>query len=225
MSVNVNEAPVVEIEIQDRTLVESDGVDQFDVSAYFSDPDGDAMTYTASSSDSDVARVGLTGAILALTPIEIGTATVEVTAADPDGLSIEQGFTVQVVTAQGGSGGSFPIFPLPPQGIRRFLRQRRSIMPICSQRTAVIVVPYTVSLAPGQTVILQTIAFNLNGDPLPASAVEVVCTWSSDGGGSFTPNGTEAACSTTFTAPDEGERNDHGQGYTGTDRGHWNRQV
>ena len=201
--VNVNEAPVVEIEIQDRTLVESDGVNQFDVSAYFSDPDGDAMTYTASSSDSDVARVGLTGAILALTPIEIGTATINVMAADPDGLSIDQGFTVQVATAQGGSGGSFPIFPLPPQESGDSSDSEIDHANLLSENP-VIVVPYTVSLAPGQTVILQTIAFNLNGDPLPASAVEVVCTWSSDGGGSFTPNGTEAACSTTFTAPDEG---------------------
>ena len=201
--VNVNEAPIAETVIQDRTLVESDGVDQFDVSAYFSDPDGDAMTYSASSSDSDVARVGLTDAILAITPIEIGTATVDVTAADPDGLSIDQGFTVQVVSAQGGSGGSFPIFPLPPQESGDSSDSEIDHANLLSENS-VIVVPYTVSLAPGQTVILQTIAFNLNGDPLPASAVEVVCTWSSDGGGSFTPNGTEAACSTTFTAPDEG---------------------
>ena len=200
---NVNEAPVAETVIQDRTLVESDGVDQFDVSAYFSDPDGDAMIYTVSSSDSDVVRVGLTGATLALTPIGIGTATVEVTAADPDGLSIDQSFAVDVVVAGGGSGGSFPIFPLPPQESGDSSDNGIDHANLLSE-TAVIVVPYTVSLAPGQTVILQTIAFNLNGDPLPASAVEVVCTWSSDGGGSFTPNGTEAACSTTFTAPDEG---------------------
>ena len=202
--VNVNEAPIAETVIQDRTLVESDGVNQFDVSAYFSDPDGDAMTYTASSSDSDVARVGLTGAILALTPIEIGTATINVMAADPDGLSIEQGFTVQVVTAQGGSGGSFPIFPLPPQESGDSSDSEIDHANLLSENS-VIVVPHTVSVAPGQTIILQTIAFNFDGDPLPASAVGVVCTWSSDGGGSFTPNGTEAACSTTFTAPDEGD--------------------
>ena len=201
--INVNEAPSVETAIQNRTLVESDGVDQFDVSAYFSDPDGDAMIYTVSSSDSDVARVGLTGATIALTPIGIGTATVEVTAADPDGLSIDQSFAVNVVVAGGGSGGSFPIFPLPPQESGDSSDNGIDHANLLSE-TAVIVVPYTVSLAPGQTVILQTIAFNFDGDPLPASAVGVVCTWSSDGGGSFTPNGTEAACSTTFKAPDEG---------------------
>ena len=200
---NVNEAPVAETVIQDRTLVESDGVDQFDVSAYFRDPDGNAMIYTASSSDSDVARVGLTGATLALTPIGIGTATVEVTAADPDGLSIDQSFAVNVVVAGGGSGGSFPIFPLPPQESGDSSDNGIDHANLLSERD-VVVVPHTVSVAPGQTVILQTIAFNFDGDPLPASAVGVVCTWSSDGGGSFTPNGTEAACSTTFTAPDEG---------------------
>ena len=100
-------------------------------------------------------------------------------------------------------GGSFPIFPLPPQESGDSSDNGIDHANLLSE-TAVIVVPYTVSLAPGQTVILQTIAFNFDGDPLPASAVGVVCTWSSDGGGSFTPNGTEAACSTTFTAPDEG---------------------
>ena len=32
----------------------------------------------------------------------------------------------------------------------------------------------------------------------------MACAWSSDGGGTFTPNGTEFACTTTFTAPAAG---------------------
>ena len=97
--IDVNEAPAAAALIQDRTLVESDGVDQFDVSYYFSDPDGDQLSYAASSSDSDVARVRLVGVTLAVAPIGIGTATVEVTAADPGGMSIEQSFVVSVVAA------------------------------------------------------------------------------------------------------------------------------
>ena len=200
---NVNETPVVETVIQDRTVVESDGVDQFDVSAYFSDPDGDALIFTASSSDSDVARVGLVGVTLAITPVGIGTATVEVTATDPDGLRIDQSFVVNVVVEGGDSGGSGPFFPLPPQESGDSSDEGIDHANLLSE-TPVIVVPHSISLAPGESVILRTIAFNFLGDPLPASAVGVVCTWSSDGGGSFTPNGTEAACSTTFTAPDEG---------------------
>ena len=94
--------------IPDRTLVESDGVDQFDVSAYFSDPDGDDLSYAATSTDSDVAGVRLVGATLAVTPIGVGTATVEVTAADPGGMSIDQDFLVQVVAASGRFRGILP---------------------------------------------------------------------------------------------------------------------
>ena len=90
--IDVNEAPAAAALIQDRTLVESDGVDQFDVSYYFSDPDGDELTYTATSSDSQVARVGIAGATLAIAPAGIGTTTVEIAAADPGQLKFQAEF-------------------------------------------------------------------------------------------------------------------------------------
>ena len=201
--INVNETPAATTVIPDRTLVESDGVDQFDVSAYFSDPDGDDLSYAATSTDSDVAGVRLVGATLAVTPIGVGTATVEVTAADPGGMSIDQDFLVQVVAAPGGSGGFFPIIPTAPQEVIGSSNSGLDRANLLSEDAA-IVVPYTLSPMPGQGVILRAIAFNLLGDPLPASAQGVSCTWSSDGGGSFAPNGTEFACTTTFTAPAAG---------------------
>ena len=201
--VNVNEAPVAATAIEDRTLVESEGIDQFDVSVYFSDPDGDDLSYTATSSDSEVATVGIGVAILAVTPIGIGTATVEVTAADPGGLSLSQSFGVGVVAAQEGSGVFIPFVPLPPQELGGPSGTGVNHAVLLSEDDA-IVVPDAVSLLPGQTAGLRSIAFNLLGDPLDASAVGVACTWSSDGGGSFAPNGTEAACVTTFTAPAAG---------------------
>ena len=201
--INVNETPAATTVIPDRTLVESDGVDQFDVSTYFSDPDGDELSYAATSTDSDVAGVRLVGATLAVTPIGVGTATVEVTAADPGGMSIDQDFLVQVVAAPGGSGGFFPIIPTTPQEVIGSSNSGLDRANLLSENAA-IVVPYTLSPMPGQAVILRAIAFNLLGDPLPASARGVVCTWSSDGDGSFAPNGTEFACTTTFTAPAAG---------------------
>ena len=201
--INVNETPAATGVIPDRTLVESDGADQFDVSAYFSDPDGDDLSYAATSTDSDVAGVRLVGATLAVTPIGVGTATVEVTAADPGGMSIDQDFLVQVVAAPGGSGGFFPIIPTAPQEVIGSSDSGLDRANLLSENAA-IVVPYTLSPMPGQAVILRAIAFNLLGDPLPASARGVVCTWSSDGDGSFAPNGTEFACTTTFTAPAAG---------------------
>ena len=201
--INVNETPAATTVIPDRTLVESDGVDQFDVSTYFSDPDGDELSYAATSTDSDVAGVRLVGATLAVTPIGVGTATVEVTAADPGGMSIDQDFLVQVVAASGGSGGFFPIIPTAPQEVIGSSNSGLDRSNLLSEDAA-IVVPYALSPMPGQAVILRAIAFNLLGDPLPASARGVVCTWSSDGDGSFAPNGTEFACTTTFTAPAAG---------------------
>ncbi len=200
---NVNEAPVVESELPDRYVVESGGVDEFVVSTYFRDPDGDDLTYAATSSDSGVARAGMVGAVLALTPIELGVATIKVTAADAEGLAVEQSFVAAVVTEPGGPGGAFPIFPVPPQASGD---SPDSEVDRANQlsKIPVIVVPGTVLVAPGEAVVLWTIAFNQLGDPLPASAEGVVCTWSSDGGGAFTPNRTEDACSTTFTAPEEG---------------------
>ena len=69
-----------------------------DVSAYFRDPDGDALTYTASSSDAGVAAVAVSGAEVTISGEADGTATVTVTAADPDGLTAAQGFGVTVET-------------------------------------------------------------------------------------------------------------------------------
>ena len=47
-----------------------------DVSAAFADPDGDALTYSVSSSAPDVAAVLAAGAWVTLTAVGVGTATV-----------------------------------------------------------------------------------------------------------------------------------------------------
>ncbi len=113
---DVNEAPAAAAVFHDRTMSETGGVVQFDVSAFFSDPDGDELIYRATSSDPRVASVGIAGATLAIAPAGAGTAAVEVTATDPGELSFGQGFVVTVVAAQVGSGGPFPVFPPVHQG-------------------------------------------------------------------------------------------------------------
>ncbi len=67
-----------------------------DVAAYFSDPDGDALTYRARSSKVSVATVRTTGSRVTITPVAQGAATITVTATDSGGLSAEQRFTVTV---------------------------------------------------------------------------------------------------------------------------------
>ena len=67
-----------------------------DVSGNFSDPEGDELTYTAASSDDDIATASLSGAAVTITGVAAGSATVTVTATDPGGLSATQTFDVTV---------------------------------------------------------------------------------------------------------------------------------
>lgn len=69
------------------------------VSLYFRDPDGDALTYAAASSNSVVARTSVSGSTLTITAVTAGSATVTVTARDPDGLSATQTISVSVASA------------------------------------------------------------------------------------------------------------------------------
>lgn len=57
------------------------------LSAHFTDPDGQELTYTAESSDAEVSSVEVTADTLSVTGLSLGGATVTVTATDPGGLS------------------------------------------------------------------------------------------------------------------------------------------
>ena len=67
-----------------------------DLSGYFTDADGDTLTYTVVSSDTAKATVSLSGATLSVTPVAVGTPTITATATDPDGEFATQAFTMTV---------------------------------------------------------------------------------------------------------------------------------
>ncbi|MDE2663033.1 MAG: hypothetical protein OXI39_08525 [Gemmatimonadota bacterium] len=67
-----------------------------DLSSYFRDPDGDALTYAAWSSHPSVATVGISGTVLNVAGVGAGSATVTVTAADLGGLAAVQTVAVRV---------------------------------------------------------------------------------------------------------------------------------
>ena len=67
-----------------------------DVSEYFDDPDGDALSYSVANSDATVVSASVAGGVVALTAVTQGVSTVTVTASDPDGLSAEQDIAVTV---------------------------------------------------------------------------------------------------------------------------------
>ena len=90
-----NRPPVAARTLPDRELALPGTLD-VDVSGAFADPDGDVLTFAVSTSAPRVVTVTAEGARLTLTAVGAGTATVQVTATDREGLSAAQSFTVTV---------------------------------------------------------------------------------------------------------------------------------
>ena len=90
-----NRPPEALGDIPPVTLTEGEQF-QGSVAEFFSDPDGDALTYSATSSNSGVVTASMSGAVITVEAVTEGTATVTVTATDPDGASasLSVSFTV-----------------------------------------------------------------------------------------------------------------------------------
>ncbi len=90
-----NRAPEAGDPIPDMEAVAGDTV-AVDVSEHFADPDGDTLTYSAASSDPAVATASVSGGTVSVAAMGLDTATLTVTATDPDGLSAQTAFGVTV---------------------------------------------------------------------------------------------------------------------------------
>ena len=90
-----NRAPVVASAIPGQTVHSGEMVG-VDISSYFSDPDGDSLSYEAVSSDPATAGVAVYGDTVAISGVARGEATITVTATDPGGLTATQVFQVVV---------------------------------------------------------------------------------------------------------------------------------
>ncbi|MXX72819.1 MAG: hypothetical protein F4205_16300 [Gemmatimonadetes bacterium] len=96
IGVDVNRRPVAS-EIPAQSLLGDTEPLALDVAEYFADPDGDALTFSAASSDTAVVAVSTAGSVLTLTGRAPGGATrVTVTVRDPDGLEAVGSFPVAV---------------------------------------------------------------------------------------------------------------------------------
>ena len=91
-----NSAPVASGTIPNITKKASDSATDVDLTPYFTDADGDTLTYTVISSDTAKATVSLSGATLTVTPVAEGTPTITATATDPSGAFATQSFTMTV---------------------------------------------------------------------------------------------------------------------------------
>ena len=86
--------PVAVGSIPDLT-VDPGSSDSVDVAGYFSDPDGDSLSYMATS-DFGLATASVSEGTVTVSGVSHGIDTVTVTATDPDGLSATQAFMVTV---------------------------------------------------------------------------------------------------------------------------------
>lgn len=97
----LNSPPVPVGEIRSRTIA-TGGTAAIDVSRYFSDANGDALTYDATSSDALVAEVSVSGSELAMVGVSPGVVEATVTARDHENLEARQSFELTVCTVPRG---------------------------------------------------------------------------------------------------------------------------
>ena len=93
-----NRPPVPVGSLAPLTIAVDEAAVPVEVSGAFRDPDGDALTYGATSSAPGVASVSVSGSTVTVTPVSEGTAAVTVTATDAGGSNTPatQRFTVTV---------------------------------------------------------------------------------------------------------------------------------
>ena len=96
-TVTVKAAPVVASGLSDISDLVLWDTRDISLSGVFSDPDGDALTFSAAVSDDLVVFVGVLHDLMSLYGTDLGTATITVTAEDSDGNTVSDTFDVEVV--------------------------------------------------------------------------------------------------------------------------------
>ena len=104
-----NRAPVATGSVPAQSLTAGQSV-QVDVAPFFSDPDGDALTYSASSSNTGIATASVSGSTVTVTGVAVGMATVTVTGVAAGGLtaSLSASVTVEPANRAPVATGSVP---------------------------------------------------------------------------------------------------------------------
>jgi len=90
-----NNMPLVVTPVPDQSLDEHFGTRDIDLTGRYSDPDNDVLSYQASSSNTSVATVSVSGNTLKITEKGIGTSTINVRASD-GALCIDDRFALSV---------------------------------------------------------------------------------------------------------------------------------
>ncbi len=109
-----NRAPTDVGTIEDQTVF-VDGTAIVDLAPYFTDPDGDSLTYAATSSNLRVASVSVVGNTLTARGLARGAVTIVVAARDPGGLTARTTFvfTVQNLTGSWQGSATYNLLSVP----------------------------------------------------------------------------------------------------------------
>lgn len=94
-----NRAPVAQASIPPQRVDAGDTI-SIGVAPFFTDPDGDALTYAAATSNRGVSTASASGSTVKVVGVAGGTATITVIATDPGGLSARQPMTVDVSASE-----------------------------------------------------------------------------------------------------------------------------
>ena len=119
-----NQAPIVSNLIANQNLSEGFGTEKLDLSNVFTDANGDALNYSASSSEVKVVTVEVNGTVLSITEVNAGTSTIIVKADDDNGGIVTDEFTVTVVPISSSvvtsleevETGTLLLYPNPTEG-------------------------------------------------------------------------------------------------------------
>lgn len=91
----VNQAPVLEMSIADQRIFRGEDI-EIDLTDFFSDPDNDSLTFSASSTSGRTATATVSGSVLTITGFSLGLVTVTVNATDDYQGTVRETFQVTV---------------------------------------------------------------------------------------------------------------------------------
>ncbi len=117
---NVNRAPELINEVNAMDYYQDETMDHIDLTQYFSDPDGEVLTWEFNSSDISIANIYTWENGIMIEPMMDGMAEVTLTARDSEGLTAETTFTLNIGTITGiedveGSSET-KVYPVPTSG-------------------------------------------------------------------------------------------------------------
>ncbi|MBS2210165.1 S8 family serine peptidase [Carboxylicivirga mesophila] len=120
--INVNRAPEMTTMLDDMQMVWENGVVDFDLDAYFTDPDGEAVSYEVYSADLSILDVFLSGNKLKLEPLMVSEQGIAVTvmATDIHNALTEHVFNVKVIHRTGFDdmdAAQWEIYPNPASSV------------------------------------------------------------------------------------------------------------